>query len=568
MKYVIDTENKTVIGPLSNLEKAADTFSFPVAKLIENASALARIETGLLPVQGSGLVSYRAAAEHEQIVIQLEPGIYTVKWGQRERDVNAQLFSLAMPYRIIIADFYKNEFLGSRHFFSMTPAYSWDLQLYVTGFSNTNNLGYADTSIGWICHYHNNAGKECKNLSEKIDYVIDRESGLGEPYNYNNMSETDGPKFYSKFMPTKTHFHNASHWANKTSKEGLDWVFDPSNFIPYSTIATDAFAAKEYVDPAQKGAKLYTLYDATHKQYIPYYPHRIPYAKELKPFNQSITDINPTPSLTSLLFTLKRDPVKFVPLLQQEEFGIDIASFEFSQKALQIKNILESKICPHCNKIFPQMEKFTSVLVGIDTVEKIVTESDMWCTHCVATSTAQIDIHGDTFPASTDILLWSEHYSLYFLPFDITECPGCGECQPNNIDTSDFFVYGLDFDNPIGCVNCLYSEDDEALYVWDPFIKKYFINELAVEVQTLQMLPDPQTLKISVCQALQLVHPTTAEHICNCGMYIDDPLSKCVSKKKEDNSLTCVTCVNKELISTGPQITEVVLDTKGKTIDE
>lgn len=188
-------------------------------------SDYAQIDTGLLPLDGTGLLAYRQAADYSQIVIQHAPGVYRIMWGENEGDRNAKHYFLAQPYRIVIGDLHNGSLLGARMFYSPVPITSPSNQLYHVNLPNINCRGYRGNGVGWVCLYHNEDWSNIP-LSEKVARLMERCSGA-EAYNDANMSETDGPRFYASHYK-KTEFNylwNPQEWEKK-SQEGYAWTLD------------------------------------------------------------------------------------------------------------------------------------------------------------------------------------------------------------------------------------------------------------------------------------------------------------------------------------------------------
>ena len=204
-------------------------------------SKYATMDTGLLPLDGTGLLGIRKAGDHTQVIYQHKPGTYYVNWGQYERDVNAKKYYLAQPYRIIIVDFINDNLLGARTFYSPIPATHPDIPLYHVNLPNINCRGYRGNAVGWICLYHN---EDWSNLpfNERLVKAIDRCSGT-EAYNDGNMSETDGPGFYRDHHRDNSDYQylwNPQEWERKTSQEGFLWTLDEDVWIPVHVDSIDS----------------------------------------------------------------------------------------------------------------------------------------------------------------------------------------------------------------------------------------------------------------------------------------------------------------------------------------
>jgi hypothetical protein len=200
-----------------------------ITTFFSSFSKYAHVDTGLLPLNGTGLLAYRQAANHSQIVIQHEPGIYRIMWGEHEGDKGAKHYFLAQPYRIVIGDIVDGSLLGARMFYSPVPITSPSNELYHVNLPNINCRGYRGNGVGWVCLYHNEDWSNIP-IGEKVTRLMERCSGA-EAYNDANMSETDGPRFYAtKGKPTYLSLPDL--WENKTNEEGFAWTLDPDLWLP------------------------------------------------------------------------------------------------------------------------------------------------------------------------------------------------------------------------------------------------------------------------------------------------------------------------------------------------
>lgn len=540
-KALFDLGDASILSPIQDLNKKANVYRTNFADFAKKLSPLAKFDSGLL----SGLISYRCALGHEQIIVQLPPGIYSAKWGMYEGGSDTKIYSLAMPYRVIISDFENNIFVGSRHFFTLEPVWGWDTPLYATGFSNTNNLGYNNTSVGWICHYHNSEGNAIPDLSAKIDYIVNRESGLGEPYNYANMSRTDGPAFYQQMMPSKTHFHSADNWHKMTKKNGMDWVFNKANYIQYQVDKNPSSGALTHV--TTKGSRLYTLRMAAFEHYLPYYSHVKP-----KPVNMNSKEFDDALSqaVTAAIQTLgnAKSSVIYNPPSAELPY-----TTEFSEAALKKDQALAGKVCVGCNKFFPQDTAFYSVVTGVGggfhSTSGSTIVSQWWCPHCASTSAVTIkysplDINGYV---ALGILIKDWGSGRYFLPQQCTHCPNCGSAYtPDFLKGWNPFIYGADIEQPVMCESC--DSDDEEDYGLDMLSGKNVYVSYLVNKKILVLGTDDDGHQTLVLQ-LNPVHHSTAAQICACG--IVPSLTEEVKhvSKDGDDFLVCSSCVVSPLIS-------------------
>ena len=211
-----------------------------VNSFYRNFSNHSYFDTGLLPVDGTGLLSIRKAANHTQIAYQIKPGVYYVNWGDHEGDSNAKAYTLAQPYRIIVADIVNDNLLGARTFYSPYSITHPDSQLYHVNLPNINCKGYRGNGVGWICLYHTH-DISSYTFNEKVSHIIERCSGV-EAYNDQNMSETDGPRFYSSHYSDDESYNflwDPSEWENRTLTEGYEWTLDPELWIPIKVTSID-----------------------------------------------------------------------------------------------------------------------------------------------------------------------------------------------------------------------------------------------------------------------------------------------------------------------------------------
>lgn len=199
-----------------------------IVSFYSNFSQYAAWDTGLLPVEGSGILSLRTAGEYTQFAYQHKPGLYHVNWAAYEGG-NATSYYVAQPYRIIICDMKEGNLLGARMFYSPYPITHPSQQLYHVNLPNINCKGYRGNGVGWICLYQNEDWSHLP-LNERIVRFIERCSGV-ETYNDANMSETDGTRFYQEH--SKPHYlWNPLHWQDKSAQEGFEWTLSESLWIP------------------------------------------------------------------------------------------------------------------------------------------------------------------------------------------------------------------------------------------------------------------------------------------------------------------------------------------------
>lgn len=209
-----------------NLDHVTDK---DIVSFYKNFSQHASFDTGLLPLDGTGVLAIRTAGPHTQIVTQHAPGMYHINWGSYEGDRNALTYYVAQPYRIVIGDFRDGNLLGARMFYSPYPITSPDNPLYHVNLPNINCKGYRGNAVGWICLYHKDDWSSLP-FNEKVSRFIERCSGV-ETYNDQNMSDTDGPRFYQQ-NGKPSHLYDPHIWQQKSTLEGFSWTLDPDLWIP------------------------------------------------------------------------------------------------------------------------------------------------------------------------------------------------------------------------------------------------------------------------------------------------------------------------------------------------
>jgi hypothetical protein len=191
------------------------------------------VDTGILPLCGTGVLAIRSAGNHTQITFQHAPQISYINWGAHEGDKNARTYLVAQPYRIWIGDTIDGNLFGVRMFYSPHPITSPNQELYHLNLPNTNCRGYRGNGVGWQCLYHKDDWSNLP-LNEKIIRFAERCSGV-ETFNDQNMSETDGPRFYASYYdhdPDYAYLWEPIKWQRKTQSEGLEWALDEKIWVP------------------------------------------------------------------------------------------------------------------------------------------------------------------------------------------------------------------------------------------------------------------------------------------------------------------------------------------------
>jgi len=207
-----------------------------IVSFYKTFSQHASFDTGLLPLTGTGVLAIRSAGNHTQIVAQHAPGLYHINWGAYEGDSKATTYYLAQPYRVVIGDFDCGNLLGARMFYSPYPITSPDNILYHVNLPNVNCKGYRGNGVGWVCLYQNDDWSSLP-FNEKVLRFIERCSGV-ETYNDNNMSETDGPRFYASYNKLE-YLWDPAEWQDRSVRHGYEWTLDDQLWIPVQVKGID-----------------------------------------------------------------------------------------------------------------------------------------------------------------------------------------------------------------------------------------------------------------------------------------------------------------------------------------
>lgn len=215
------------------------TLSKSVPDALVALAKMSYLNTGLLPVDGTGVLSIRSAMGYTQVVFQVAPGAHYVIWGDYEGARQAKSYLLAQPYRILVLDYSPNNgFIGARHFYSLNSITQLDELLYHVNLPNTNCKGYGGgNGVGWTCLYGHQVPANFKTLGEKIHWGVLRMSG-DEAYNDANMSRTDGVRFYAEHNKPK-YMTDREAWHAKTAADGWQWVMDPDLLVPVKVTGID-----------------------------------------------------------------------------------------------------------------------------------------------------------------------------------------------------------------------------------------------------------------------------------------------------------------------------------------
>jgi hypothetical protein len=345
-----------------------------IVSFYQNFSHYASLDTGLLPVDGTGLLAIRSAGNHTQVAYQYKPGMYYVNWGAHEGDNNAVSYLVAQPYRIVIIDFVDNNLLGARTFYSPIPATHPGIQLYHVNLPNINCKGYRGNGVGWICLYHNQDWSTMP-FNERLARALERCSGI-EVYNDANMSETDGPRFYaSKSKPS--YITNPREWEEKSQAEGFEWTIDENLWIPITVKDRDE-QGQHYEG---EGAIPLTLGDAIVGKYNAYYNdgyHPKPINALTNP-NLQLDASEVTNWFIKAYNSSTTDFVGIDPFLQSQQTRQKIAETQLHKQSLLTSNETpnnqdedddeEGVMCTACESYYSEDDSYSQ-------------NDEWWCTDC------------------------------------------------------------------------------------------------------------------------------------------------------------------------------------------
>lgn len=209
--------------------------TMPLDEFVGTVAQHHKYESGLLP---PGVVSIRRQGPRSQYVLQTPPGLYNLIWGEFEGQSTASVYRVAMPYRVIFAEFNGAAFVGARMFYAMKRIDSYDDVLYHLNLPNVNCRGYNETSVGWVCLYQRDTS-DCVTDAQRIAYVAMRCSG-DEAYNDSNMEETDGTRFYEQFRPEYQYLYSPQLWEARSERYGWEWTLEnPDQWIPVRVTSRD-----------------------------------------------------------------------------------------------------------------------------------------------------------------------------------------------------------------------------------------------------------------------------------------------------------------------------------------
>jgi len=420
-------------------------------------SSYAYTDTGLLPVNNTGLLSVRSAGNHMQVAYQYEPGMYRINWGAYEGDDAAQAYYVAQPYRIVIGDFLDGNFLGARIFYTVEPVTHPGVQLYHVNLPNINCRGYRGNGVGWTCLYRNHDVTSYP-FNEKLLYLLERCSGV-EAYNDANMSETDGPRFYRSHYKDNLEYSylwNPSDWQTKSENEGHLWTIDPELWIPIKVKGID-----DQKEHCQDGIN-FTFYEAILGNYSAYYDDKyLP-----KPINALARE--------DLTFDVNKifDWFKISYNSSQTDFN-KVDNLNVST-TLKIEHVESPTIKPHVSIQEDQVPDWTCDSCGAghyEDDEYYIVHENYVCENCS---------HKFVFSDWEDQYIWieesvycnssSSYYTAKSSDYVIHTCPNCQSTHVyNTLHPTLLNLYtltGKDLDDPFtaccsDCLNSIMDQDDD-----------------------------------------------------------------------------------------------------------
>lgn len=381
-----------------------------ISSYYRKISSQALFDTGLMPLNGTGVLAIRSAGNHTQIAFQHAPQMSYVNWGANEGDRNAVSYHLAQPYRIWIADLLDGNLYGARMFYSPYPITTPDSQLYHLNLPNTNCKGYRGNGVGWICLYRNEDWSTL-SFNMKIQKLIERCSGV-ETYNDANMSETDGPRFYRENNKPE-YLSNPVLWEEKSLNEGVDWTLDPDLWLPVLVKDLDN-QDKHYSD----GQPL-TFAMALLGRYNSYYNDEH-HPKLINAFARPDIDVP-----TDKIFNIFKSSY-ITASSNSDSFNQFNAAIEEKQKIsetiltpsplLTAPEDLNSFTCNSCGDIFDESEQ-----------EKYSYGNNYYCEECFNEHFIYCENTEDYLPSDHENLLYIEHEQIWIDSSEVNlkDCPRC-----------------------------------------------------------------------------------------------------------------------------------------------
>ena len=404
-----------------NLDHVTEKDSVSFFRSFSNYAAM---DTGLLPVDGTGMLALRKAGNHTQVTFQHKPGLYYVNWGAHEGDKAAVSYLVAQPYRIVIIDFVDDNLLGARTFYSPIPATHPGIQLYHVNLPNINCRGYRGNGVGWICLYHNQDWSQMP-FNERLARAIERCSGI-ETYNDANMSETDGPRFYIdhyKNNPSYNYIWSPKLWEAKSQEEGFEWTLDDNLWVPIMVKSRDE-QDRHYTG---EGAIPLTLADAIVGQYNAYYSDSY-HPKPINALTNPSLKLDPNMVMNWFIQSYNSSTTNYVgidTLHLSEQTRQDIANKKLNPQPLHTSDEEvehdddeddDSIMCSNCNENYDE-----------DDVTYIEANESYYCQSCLENNFTFCENTSDWLSMESPNLLYDEMEEVYydtsaFAKFSICTC--------------------------------------------------------------------------------------------------------------------------------------------------
>jgi hypothetical protein len=518
-------------------------------------SSTASFDTGLIPLDGTGVLSIRSAGHHMQIAIQHAPGCYYINWGDIEGDRNASTYYLAQPYRIVVGDFVNGNLLGARMFYSPISITHPNQPLYHVNLPNINCKGYRGNGVGWICLYLKEDWSTF-SFNEKVAKLIERCSGV-ETYNDANMSETDGPRFYMEQY--KKNYGNdfkqydylwyPNKWQEKSfdknGKDNYSWTLNQDLWIP---ILVENMDSQESHYP---GGIPLTFSMALLGNYQAYYTDRqipklynVVARKDLDLTNSQIADmIKSSFALAPAIyqFDSKDNPYNFSVEHREKKAITKVTPQLFNDdgEEEQEEEEEETWTCECCSEEF----------VGGENDVIFDYNGNCVCSTCASENYVYLETPSEWYPKNSEYVFYANNLGLY-LHSELDNCFQCGNCDHSwgALAASKIAipVYEIDSQGNYVCENCIkeYAEKngyEEYLEKCSACGKNHVINNSVTFPNSFYrktfahpMMKSDGTLNMSKVSFVYCApcasKDKTGTYTCPCGL-LQDATNKLVSCK-------------------------------------
>lgn len=522
-----------------------------IVSFYKHFSSTASFDTGLIPLDGTGVLSIRSAGYDMQIAIQHAPGCYHINWGDTEGDRNASTYYLAQPYRIVVGDFVNGNLLGARMFYSPIPITHPNQPLYHVNLPNINCKGYRGNGVGWICLYLKEDWSSF-SFNEKVAKLIERCSGV-ETYNDANMSETDGPRFYMNQYQKKhgsdfqqyDYLWYPNKWQEKSvdqnGKDSYSWTLNQDLWIPILVESMDSQASHH-----PDGIPL-TFSMALLGNYQAYYTDkRIPKLynivarKDLDLTNAQIAEmIKSSFALAPAVhkFDDKDNPYNFSVEHREKKANTKVQPKLFDHDVDEDQEEEETWTCENCS------ENFAGEDVTFDY------NGNSICSSCISENYVYLETASEWYPKDSEYTYYAQNLELY-LHYELDNCCSCSNCGyawgTLSVSKTALPVYVINDSGDTICEQCIETYAKENAYEEyletcsackknhvfnnsvsfpNSFHKKTFVNPMINSDGTLHM-SKVSAVYCAPCAA----NDKTGTYTCPCGL-IKDSTNKLVSCK-------------------------------------